>query len=228
MASGGVWLRRLEDGQERYDFPSQLPLYKAFRAPSVSEWNQDRTAFWAIAVIAFFGVFQLGELLLESGTTYNSVLHLSWGEISIDSPTNPSMVKVHLKKSKCDQFGASANVLLGWSGGQLCPVTAILAYINVQRDTPAPGYSFVDSQEKPISKARFVAGLWKALKESGYPDDQYAGHIFRMGTATAAALAGLEYSLIQTLGRWHSAAFLRYIRTPHDQLTAVSAKLAVM
>ena len=53
------------------------------------------TAFWAIAVVAFFGFFRLGELLLESGTTYNSVLHLSWGDISIDSLTNPSMVKVH-------------------------------------------------------------------------------------------------------------------------------------
>ena len=85
----------------------------------------------AIAVIAFFGFFRLGELLLESRTTYNSVLHLSWGDISIHSPINPSMVKVHLKKSKCDQFGAGADVLLhvGRSGCQLCPVTAILAYI---------------------------------------------------------------------------------------------------
>eukprot|EP00731_Ephydatia_muelleri_P013512 Em0007g822a len=66
---------------------------------------------------------------------------------------------VHLIKSKCDQFGAGTDVLLG-------------------------------RQEKLISKARFVAGLWKALKESGYLDDQYAGHIFRMGAATAAALAG--------------------------------------
>ena len=74
--------------------------------------GQDSTAFWAIAVVAFFGFFRLGELLLKSGTAYNSVLHLSWGDISIDSPTNPSMVKVHFKKSKCDQFGAGADVLL--------------------------------------------------------------------------------------------------------------------
>eukprot|EP00731_Ephydatia_muelleri_P032930 Em0024g474a len=105
------------------------------------------------------------------------------------------------------EFGAGADVLLGRSGGQLCPVTAILDYINVRRDTP--GYFFVDSQEKPISKARFIAGLREALKESGYPDDQYAGHSFRIGAATAAPIAGVEDSLIQTLGRWHSAAFLR-------------------
>ncbi|KAL5488697.1 hypothetical protein EMCRGX_G017678 [Ephydatia muelleri] len=196
--------------------PITAAVLRGIQGPLSLRMGQDSTAFWAIAVVAFFGFFRLGELLLESRTTYNSVLHLSWGDISIDSLTNPSMVEVYLKKSKCDQFGAGADVLLGRSGGQLCPVTAILDYINVRRDTP--GYFFVESQEKPISKARFIAGLREALKESGYPDDQYAGHSFCIGAATAAAIAGVEDSLIQTLGRWHSAAFLRYFRTPHDQL----------
>ncbi len=33
---------------------------------------------------------------------------------------------------------------------------------------------------------------------------------FGLGAATSAALAGLEDSTIQTLGRWQSAAFLQY------------------
>ena len=37
------------------------------------------------------------------------VLHLSGNDISID---HPSMVQVHLKKMKCDQFGADAVGLL--------------------------------------------------------------------------------------------------------------------
>lgn len=57
--------------------------------------------------------------------------------------------------------------------------------------------------------------LRRALAAIGYPQEDYAGHSFRIGAATtAAAAAGLEDSTIQLLGRWNSAAFLSYIRTP--------------
>ena len=50
----------------------------------------------------------------------------------------------------------------------------------------------------------------------------YAGHRFHIGAATAAARAGLEDSVIQSLGRWSSGAFLRYIRTTRDRLATYS------
>ena len=40
-----------------------------------------------------------------------------------------------------------------------------------------------------------------------------AGHSFRIGAATSAALAEVEDSIVQILGQWQSAAFLRYVRT---------------
>ena len=45
--------------------------------------------------------------------------------------------------------------------------------------------------------------------------------------ATVLAKAGLEDSTIRTLGRWNSAAFLVYIRTPRESLAGMSAVLAV-
>ena len=51
------------------------------------------------------------------------------------------------------------------------------------------------------------------------------GHSSHIGIATAAAQACLEDSLIQTLDRWHSAAFLRYIQTPTHVLVTATTRL---
>ena len=39
----------------------------------------------------------------------------------------------------------------------------------------------------------------------------YAGHSLRIGVATTAAMAGVEDAMIQTLGRWQSAAYVQYV-----------------
>lgn len=70
----------------------------------------------------------MGELLAESPESFNSSLHLAWGDVAVDSMA-PTMVRVHLKKSKTDQFGDGADIVLGKTGLTLCPVAAILSYI---------------------------------------------------------------------------------------------------
>ena len=103
-------------------------------------------------------------------------------------------------------------------------MAAILSYLAVRGSTPGP--LFLDVQRQPLLKARFVARIRGIIEEAGYPAQQFAGHSFRIGTATAAAQAGIEDSKIQALGRWNSAAFLVYIRTPREELAAFSSRLA--
>ena len=52
-----------------------------------------------------------------------------------------------------------------------------------------------------------------------------SGHSFQIGAATTAAACGLPESLIKTLGRWESSAYMLYIRTPQSTLCAVAQKL---
>lgn len=179
---------------------------------------------WAICCTAFFGFFRLGELLPEAKAKVDPAVSLMWGDVAVDGRDKPTMVRVHLKRSKCDQFGAGANIVLGATGQPLCPVTAILRYI--QARGPSPGVFFRKSPSEPVLKPWFVDQLRDVLAAVGLPRHQYAGHSFRIGAATTAAMAGVEDSTIQTLGRWHSSAYLQYIRLPSERLAGVSVVLA--
>ena len=142
----------------------------------------------------------------------------------MDNHTNPRMIQFHLKVSKCDQFGVGANIIVGHTDATLCPVSAILNYIETRGDIPGP--FFVDSSHKALTKQKFMNQIRIILNCIGLHQDQYAGHSFRIGAATTAMAAGVADSTIQTLGRWHSAAFLQYIRTPKEHLASLSAVLA--
>ena len=70
-----------------------------------------------------------------------------------------------------------------------------------------------------------MVAVRQALEQAGHTASKYCGHSFRIVAATTAAQAGLEDSLINMLGRWESAAYKRYIRTPKDTLTVLSVRL---
>ena len=53
-----------------------------------------------------------------------------------------------------------------------------------------------------------MAAVRDALGRAGVECCQYCGHSFRIGAATTAAARGIEDSLIKTLGKWKSLAYL--------------------
>ena len=185
--------------------------------------DPNKVVLWAICCTAFLGFFRLGELLLRSAEEFQPATDLAWGDVAIDSPSDPSMVRIHLKKSKCDQFGAGSDIVVGRTNLAICPVAAILGFIAIRGVSPGP--FFQDVQGQPMVKSRFVAAVRLILSAVGLPQQQYAGHSFRIGAATSAAQVGIPDSTIQTLGRWHSAAFLQYVRMPKERLAAISPLL---
>ena len=134
------------------------------------------------------------------------------------------MVQFHLKKSKCDQFGVGSDIVLGRTATPICPVEATLRYIEKRGSQSGP--FFLKAEKEVVTKPWFVAQIREILGILGFPQKNYAGHSFRIGAATTAAAMGIADSTIQTLGRWHSSAFLQYIRTPKERLAALSATLA--
>ena len=208
----------------RVRLPITPVILEQIRATLAASRDPEKHVIWAIASSAFFGFFRLGELLPDSASSFHPTRNLAWGDVATDNSVTPTMIQFHLKVSKCDQFGAGSDVVIGRTRNNLCPVTAILEYIKHRGDKA--GAFFVDSDGQVFTKPRFVAKIRDILTAVGLPQHQYAGHSFQIGAATAAAAAGIEDSTIQTLGRWHSAAFLQYIRTPKEKLAVISSAIA--
>ena len=100
--------------------------------------HPEKTVLWAVCLMAFFGFFQLGELLLNWEADFNCSLHLAWGNVAVDDIQSSIMAQVHLKKSKTGQFGQGADVILGKTGQELCPVAATLSYTELRGPQPGP------------------------------------------------------------------------------------------
>ena len=110
--------------------PITIQVLAGIHAALAGLRDHDNILLWAIAASAFFGFFRLGELLPASPGDYNPASSLSWGDVAVNSRAAPSMVKFHLRRSKCDQVGKGVDVVVGRTGTDLCPVHAIVAYIS--------------------------------------------------------------------------------------------------
>ena len=101
--------------------------------------------------------------------------------------------------------------LPGLPGGSLMQVSA---------SSPTWGWSlFIHLDRSPLTKFQVNQVLKKGLQLKGFPHQSYSTHSFRIGAATSAAANGFSDEEIQSLGRWRSSAFQRYIR-PASLFTA--------
>ena len=209
---------------QRVRFPITPPILRQLKDRLSSSSDPNRVVVWAVASSAFFGFFRLGELLPEKASMFNPGTDLAWGDVALDSHTNPRTVQFHIKKSKCDQFGKGADIVMGATDDSLCPVQAITSYVTMRGSNPGP--FFQNAAGATVTKPWFVKEIRARLAECGLHQSDFAGQSFRIGAATTAAMAGVEDSTIQILGRWHSAAFLRYVRVPKGRLASLSSTLA--
>ena len=198
-------------------------LYTAWSTThSISQYNA--AMLWAACCTGFFGFMRAGEFTCQSLQAFTPQM-LGPQDISVDSHQNPSTITILLRHSKTDPFGNGVNIYLGRTSQTICPVAALLGYLAQRGQRPGPLFLFQDGS--PLSKDRLLSHIRQVLSTFGVDTTGLTGHSFRIGAASAAADSGMEDSLVQTLGRWHSHAFLRYLRTPAHRLAASSAQLLV-
>ena len=128
-----------------------------------------------------------------------------------------SIIKISLRSSKTNQFRQGVSIFLGRTGQDLRPVSALLAYLAVRGNQPGPLFKLRDGRY--LTKEIFTAKVRSALLVLGYDEASYAGHSFRIGSATTVAEQGVEDSVIKMLGCWESSAFqlYMYVRAFHHR-----------
>lgn len=198
----------------------RLPVTPEILRRVRSVWNTkaedpNTVMVWAAATPCLLGFFRSGELTVPSRAAYNPHVHLLWGDVVANSLTNPTTLRIHLEQSKkCDQLGRGVDLLVGRTRDDLCPVLAMLSYMALRGGSSGPFFRFRDGF--PLTKTRFIAYFRAALTRARIPCNDYSGHSFRSGAATAAAHAGLEDSMIHSWEDGAAMPFSRISRFPRN------------
>ena len=173
---------------------------------------------WAACCLGFFGFLRSGEFTSQS-SQYDPSWHLSIQDVSVDSTSNPTMLQIAIKGSKTNQLRQGVNIVVGRTSSHICPVKSVVAYIASRRFDPGPLFCHRDGS--PLTREQLVSNLRATLAAAGVDYRNFSGHSFRIGAASTAAAKGVAHSTIQTLGRWKSESFKRYIRMQKSELASI-------
>lgn len=193
-----------------------LPITPTILRKLQAVWNRQRKnpdyiMLWAACTTCFFGFLRSGEVTSPKHQ-FDEGAHLAFGDVTLDLRSSPKLVQVKIKASKTDPFRQGISIFLGITNNELCPVAAMAAYLASRGDAPSPFFQFNNGE--PLTRELLVKHLREALTNAGIDASKFSGHSFRNGAASTAAALGVEESLIKTLGRWKSSAYLLYVRIP--------------
>ena len=165
--------------------------------------------FQAMFALAFYALCRISELIFDPDAPH--CLQLSDLEhLTTTPPASHPVLRINFRTFKHSYAPQSVSIF-PQRPQRYCPVTIINRYLNSRNKKPGPLFIWLSGQ--PVSRSEFNKVLHSALAILHVPSSQYKSHSFRIGGATHAAQMGLSCSLIRSLGRWHSDAFMKYIRT---------------
>ena len=166
-------LGQVLQGIKRYQACSRLPTIrlpitikimrslKAVLARNHKDYQN--IMMWAACCIAFFGCLRCSEFTAPNQTSYDPTIHLSYSDVVVDSKISPSMVFLHIKQSMTDTTHEGAQVVLGLTGKEACPVKVLLPYVyGSQGCTTRP--LFITADNHYLTQPLFRSALHPLLK----------------------------------------------------------------
>ena len=180
----------------------------------------------AAVTFVFYGFLHCGEFTVTSQAAFRPHRSLCMQDI-VFYPTmdSPDYMTVRFKFSKTDPFGKGHTVTIHTTHTLTCPVRAIGQYLRARQYRPdVPILVLADGTI--LIRSKFINKTRVLLTKVGLRAELYAGHSFRIGAATTAAVAGLPDWLIQAMGHWSSNCYKRYIRITNASLKQACRDMA--
>ena len=171
---------------------------------------QDRHLWWSACTLAFFGLLRASEYTAPTVNTFAANFTLGTSDIRFN--TDFTSLLVFIKASKTDPFRVGCTIHIGSTNNQFCPVNAMRVFLR-SRSTTSAVPLFVFADDSFLTRSRMSSFILSVLGGTNLNT-----HSFRIGGATALAVAGFSDAHIQTIGRWSSNCFQRYIRLSSDIL----------
>ena len=181
----GIRLKRSDEENSWNRNQNTSPNY-LLRGVWQAQANQsDAAMLWAAACMCYFGFLRSGEVVVPSASSYDPAVHMSYGDVRVNDVGNPQYLEVRIKASKTDPFRKGVTVYLGRTEQEVCPVAAILGYMVRRGQANGPFFKFSD--DRYLTRARFVDQVRSALSQAGLTAGEFAGHSFRIVTALELA-----------------------------------------
>ena len=191
------------------DKPVLNQLVRSLIFTNSSAWQH--SLFGTMFLIAFYGLFRIGELAAKSTNLASSVVQ--YHSLTFSTSNGLSHIaKIRISEYKHNLSKRPFNILIAREdSSSLCPVTALLEYTRLRGNRPGPLFCHADFS--PVSFHQFNTELQRCLTYCGLDISRYKSHSFRIVGACHAADKGFSDTQIRALGHWKSDAFKIYLRS---------------
>ena len=169
-------------------------------------------AVWALCLTMFYGFLRRSNVMEPSCTKFDGSKYLRWQDILF----YPWGILFHLRWSKVIQYQTQTFdvPLPRLSGNVLCPVNALINYLQLTSGADLSGPAFVypvNSQLKPMTTEIFIGRVRECLSSEAVNQLDIATHSFKQGADSFSHLSGLSADSIKLMGDWRSGCYVSYI-----------------
>ena len=186
-----------------------------------------RRLIWAVCAMGFSGSFRIHELLARKPEEFDPTTTLLAQDVGLSrfGHQGYKVLKVFLKAPKEARLRHGVAVDLFTTGSYICPVLALEKYLaspSLRLVSKKPLFRRIDGMA--YTGACFNADLARLLK--GCYQGKITSHSLRAGLATEMARVGYSEADIMAVGRWHSTAYLQYVKGGRLKRMRVAQELA--
>ncbi len=176
--------------------------------PRVVYVPHDIILFQAIFVNMYFLCARVGEIAVSQGQRQNVLLYK---DVSFHySHHNLKRFTVNFHAFKHNKTGKIHSIPVEKADKCVCPVKFMEKWLEIRGCQAGPLFS--DNRGNMVTASQVAKTLKKTLQWVGLDSKTYGTHSFRIGRCSDLAKQGASEAKIKFYGRFHSDAFLKYIR----------------